>query len=170
MSPSFTAVRTPVRLHHPFPARHRAQPARRTDRARSSIAGRARREGSHAARPDCRSVWQRRARRPNLADLLRVVNDIGGVERIRFLTSHPSYMNDQLLDAVAELPKVCDTSKCRCKAGDDQVLENMKRGYTADDLPPLESKKSIEVAEHVDRYRHHCRLFGRNRSAISEDI
>src|SRR5512145_2358288 len=41
---------------------------------------------------------------PRLPDLLRVVNDIEGLQRIRFLTSHPNYMSDKLLDTVAELP------------------------------------------------------------------
>ncbi len=39
--------------------------------------------------------------RPDLADLLEAINDIDGLWRIRFLTSHPSYMTDRILDAVA---------------------------------------------------------------------
>lgn len=69
---------------------------------------------------------------PDLADLLRVVNDVEGLERIRFLTSHPSYMTDRILQAVAELPKVMPQIEVPIQAGDDTVLENMKRGYTAD--------------------------------------
>jgi tRNA-2-methylthio-N6-dimethylallyladenosine synthase len=68
---------------------------------------------------------------PDLADLLRVVNDVEGLERIRFLTSHPSYMTDKILQAVADLPKVMPQVEVPIQAGDDQVLENMKRGYTA---------------------------------------
>ena len=74
---------------------------------------------------------------PNLAQLLRVINDIEGLERIRFLTSHPSYMTDELLDTVAELPKVCEQIEVPLQAGDDDVLANMKRGYTADDYRRL---------------------------------
>lgn len=69
---------------------------------------------------------------PDLADLLGVVNDVEGLERIRFLTSHPSYMSDRILRAVAELPKVMPQIEVPIQAGDDTVLENMKRGYTAD--------------------------------------
>jgi tRNA-2-methylthio-N6-dimethylallyladenosine synthase len=69
---------------------------------------------------------------PDLADLLRVVNDVEGLERIRFLTSHPSYMTDEILRAVAALPKVMPQIEVPIQAGDDTVLENMKRGYTAD--------------------------------------
>lgn len=69
---------------------------------------------------------------PNLAQLLRVIHTVEGLERIRFLTSHPSYMTDELLDTVAELPKVCEHIEVPVQAGHDEVLRNMKRGYTAD--------------------------------------
>ncbi|MGA9533703.1 MAG: tRNA (N6-isopentenyl adenosine(37)-C2)-methylthiotransferase MiaB [Anaerolineales bacterium] len=74
---------------------------------------------------------------PSLADLLRVLHEIDGIARIRFLTSHPNWMTDDLLDAVAELPKVCQHIEVPVQAGDDQVLERMKRGYTADDYRQL---------------------------------
>jgi tRNA-2-methylthio-N6-dimethylallyladenosine synthase len=74
---------------------------------------------------------------PDLADLLRVVNDVEGLERIRFLTSHPSYMTDRILRAVAALPKVMPQIEVPIQAGDDAVLENMKRGYTADEYRRL---------------------------------
>jgi tRNA-2-methylthio-N6-dimethylallyladenosine synthase len=74
---------------------------------------------------------------PRLSDLLRVLNDIDGLKRIRFLTSHPSWMSDELLRAVAELPKVCEHIEVPVQAGDDDVLARMKRGYTADDYRRL---------------------------------
>jgi tRNA-2-methylthio-N6-dimethylallyladenosine synthase len=74
---------------------------------------------------------------PNLAQLLRVIHQVEGIERIRFLTSHPNYMTDELLDTVAELPKVCEHIEVPVQAGDDQVLRNMKRGYTAEDYRQL---------------------------------
>ena len=77
---------------------------------------------------------------PDLADLLRVIHEIDGIERIRFLTSHPNWMNDKLLDTVAELPKVCEHIEVPVQAGDDEVLSNMKRGYTADDYRRLIEK------------------------------
>jgi tRNA-2-methylthio-N6-dimethylallyladenosine synthase len=70
---------------------------------------------------------------PNLPDLLRLASQIDGLERIRFLTSHPNYMTPELLDAVAELPKVMPHIEVPVQAGDDQVLEAMKRGYKSDD-------------------------------------
>lgn len=74
---------------------------------------------------------------PNLAGLLRVINGIDGLERIRFLTSHPNHMTDELLEAVAELPKVCEHIEAPVQAGDDEVLANMKRGYTSEDYRRL---------------------------------
>ncbi len=66
---------------------------------------------------------------PRLQHLLRVLNDIDGLSRIRFLTSHPNYMTDALLEAVAELPKVCEHIEVPNQAGDDLVLARMKREY-----------------------------------------
>ena len=67
---------------------------------------------------------------PDLADLLARLNDITGLERIRFLTSHPSYMSERIIQAVADLPKVCEHINLPVQAGDDQVLERMRRPYT----------------------------------------
>jgi tRNA-2-methylthio-N6-dimethylallyladenosine synthase len=74
---------------------------------------------------------------PNLAALLRVVHEIEGIERIRFLTSHPNYFTEDLMDAVAELPKVMPHIEVPIQAGDDEVLANMKRGYTQKDYRNL---------------------------------
>lgn len=67
---------------------------------------------------------------PGLAGLLARLHAIEGLERIRFLTSHPNWMTDELLDAVASLPKVCPHIEVPVQAGDDEVLSNMRRGYT----------------------------------------
>jgi len=74
---------------------------------------------------------------PNLAALLRLAHEVEGLERIRFLTSHPNWMNDELLDTVAVLPRVMPHIEVPVQAGDNAVLENMKRGYKADDYRRL---------------------------------
>jgi len=74
---------------------------------------------------------------PTLAQLLRVVHEVDGLERIRFLTSHPNYMTDELLETVAALPKVCEHIEVPVQAGDDEVLGRMKRGYTSEDYTRL---------------------------------
>ena len=66
-----------------------------------------------------------------LARLLTDLNTIEGLRRIRFLTSHPNWMTDELLEAVANLPKVCEHIEVPIQAGDDDVLRAMRRGYTA---------------------------------------
>jgi tRNA-2-methylthio-N6-dimethylallyladenosine synthase len=70
---------------------------------------------------------------PNLAELLRIVHAVDGLERIRFLTSHPNWMTTDLLDIVAESPKVMPHIEVPVQAGNDDVLANMRRGYTAGD-------------------------------------
>jgi tRNA-2-methylthio-N6-dimethylallyladenosine synthase len=68
--------------------------------------------------------------RPDLSDLLERLNDVEGLLRIRFLTSHPNYMSQRIIQAVADLPKVCEHINLPVQAGDDQVLSNMRRRYT----------------------------------------
>jgi tRNA-2-methylthio-N6-dimethylallyladenosine synthase len=77
---------------------------------------------------------------PDLADLLRIVSEVEGLERLRFLTSHPNYLTDKMLETVASLPKVMPHIEVPAQAGDDQVLENMKRGYTVDEYRKLIEK------------------------------
>jgi tRNA-2-methylthio-N6-dimethylallyladenosine synthase len=89
----------------------------------------------------------------DLADLLRAVHDIEGIERFRFLTSHPNWMTDKLLDTVAELPKVCEHIEVPIQAGDDEVLKRMKRGYTQAEYRRLIEKireRIPNVAIHTD--------------------
>jgi len=74
---------------------------------------------------------------PDLADLLQEVHQIDGLWRIRFLTSHPNYMTDRLLETVRDLPKVCEHIEVPIQAGDDEILERMKRGYTNADYRAL---------------------------------
>ncbi|MDD5371241.1 MAG: tRNA (N6-isopentenyl adenosine(37)-C2)-methylthiotransferase MiaB [Anaerolineaceae bacterium] len=82
---------------------------------------------------------------PNLAGLLRLLHEVNGIERIRFLTSHPNWMTDELLDTVAELPKICPHIEVPVQAGDDEVLANMKRGYTAEDYRRLVEKVRARI-------------------------
>ncbi len=70
---------------------------------------------------------------PDLAGLLQAVHEIDGIERIRFLTSHPNYFSERLMETVADLPKVMPHIEIPIQAGDDDVLANMKRGYTQKD-------------------------------------
>ncbi len=66
---------------------------------------------------------------PDLADLLHAIHPVRGLERIRFLTSHPRDMTQRILQAVAELPKACEHLNLPFQAGSDEVLERMRRPY-----------------------------------------
>lgn len=68
----------------------------------------------------------------DLAGLLEKVNDINGVERIRFVTSHPSGITPRLLKTVSDLPKVCEHLHIPLQSGSDRILKAMNRGYTRD--------------------------------------
>jgi tRNA-2-methylthio-N6-dimethylallyladenosine synthase len=88
---------------------------------------------------------------PNLAGLLRILHDeVDGLERLRFLTSHPNYLDDDLLDAVAGLPRVMPHIEVPVQAGDDQVLADMRRGYTADDYRRLVEKIRARLGGRAD--------------------
>jgi tRNA-2-methylthio-N6-dimethylallyladenosine synthase len=77
---------------------------------------------------------------PNLAALLRLIHQVEGIERIRFLTSHPNYFGDDLIEAIAGLPRVMPHIELPIQAGDDKVLADMKRGYTQQDYRDLVAK------------------------------
>jgi tRNA-2-methylthio-N6-dimethylallyladenosine synthase len=78
---------------------------------------------------------------PTLADLLRRVHDMPGLLRLRFLTSHPADLEDEILATVAELPKLCPHWELPVQAGDDEVLRRMGRGHTA--------AQYLELAERI---------------------
>jgi tRNA-2-methylthio-N6-dimethylallyladenosine synthase len=65
-----------------------------------------------------------------LTDLLYFIHDVPGIERIRFATSHPRYFTERLIQACAELPKVCEHFHIPFQSGDNEVLKAMSRGYT----------------------------------------
>jgi len=69
---------------------------------------------------------------PNLAQLLREVDRVPGLERLRYLTSHPKYMTDELIDTMAELRTTCHHLNLPVQAGDNEVLRRMRRTYTRD--------------------------------------
>ncbi len=70
--------------------------------------------------------------KPDLADLLAQLNEIEGLWRIRFRTNHPKDMTQKLIQAVARLDKVCEHISLPVQAGDDQILQAMRRGYGAE--------------------------------------
>jgi tRNA-2-methylthio-N6-dimethylallyladenosine synthase len=72
-----------------------------------------------------------RPRTVDFADLLAAVNMIEGIERIRFVTSHPLDFTPHLVQAMDQLDKVCEALHLPFQAGSDRILKAMRRGYTA---------------------------------------
>ncbi len=67
----------------------------------------------------------------NFPELLKQINDIPGKFWIRFLTSHPKDMSDELIETMAKCEKVCEYIHLPIQAGDDKILEKMNRRYTS---------------------------------------
>jgi tRNA-2-methylthio-N6-dimethylallyladenosine synthase len=85
--------------------------------------------------------------RPDLADLIGAVHEVPGLLRLRFLTSHPAWMTQKLIDTVARLPRCMPEINLPIQVGHNEILRVMKRGYT------------------VERYRD---LIGRIRAAMPD--
>jgi tRNA-2-methylthio-N6-dimethylallyladenosine synthase len=62
--------------------------------------------------------------------LLEAVHEIDGIERIRFTSPHPKGYGDDLVDAYARLPKLCESAHLPVQSGSDRLLQEMHRGYT----------------------------------------
>src|SRR2546421_849381 len=70
--------------------------------------------------------------RSHLSALMEAVHGVEGLERLRFMTSHPRDMDERLIEAVARLPKAVETIHLPVQAGDDVVLRRMRRQYTVE--------------------------------------
>ncbi len=68
----------------------------------------------------------------DLGGLLRRVSEVEGIRRLRFITSHPSFVRPGLVEAMRDLPKVCKYLHIPAQSGSDRVLKAMRRGYTVD--------------------------------------
>ena len=76
------------------------------------------------------SYGRKSPRELTLAQLLSRLDAIPGLERIRFVTSHPKDLSDELIQAIRDLPKVCEHIHLPLQSGSDEVLRRMGRGYT----------------------------------------
>ncbi len=76
----------------------------------------------------------------DFADLLREVNRVDGIRRIRFMTSHPKDMTDRLIDAMAECEKVTRQLHLPVQAGSSRILKEMNRRYTKEQYLALVDK------------------------------
>jgi len=77
-------------------------------------------------------------------ELLREIEEIEGIERIRFTTSHPKDLSQALIEAFRELEKLCEHIHLPVQSGSDRILKAMNRGYTkADYLMKIEKLRSV---------------------------
>lgn len=82
---------------------------------------------------------------PDFSDLLLQVTEIEGIERIRFMTSHPKDFSDKLIHTIAENYKICRHVHLPVQAGSNKVLKAMNRGYTREDYLALAEKIKTNV-------------------------
>ena len=68
----------------------------------------------------------------NFAELLRRANKIDSIKRLRFVTSHPKDLSDEVISVMAESDKICEHLHLALQSGDNDVLARMNRGYTAE--------------------------------------
>jgi tRNA-2-methylthio-N6-dimethylallyladenosine synthase len=80
--------------------------------------------------------------------LLQLINEIRGIERIRFVTSHPRDLSEKLIIAIRELPKVCESIHLPVQSGSDSILTAMNRRYRRKDY--LDKVKQLrEAVPHI---------------------
>lgn len=76
----------------------------------------------------------------DFADLLMMVNNLEGIERVRFMTSHPKDVSNKLLYVLAEGGKLCEHLHVPLQSGSNRILERMNRGYTREHYLELVQK------------------------------
>jgi len=75
----------------------------------------------------------RNAETLDFPELLEKINAVDGLERVRFMTSHPKDLSDKLIDSMANLEKVCEHLHLPLQSGSDSVLKKMNRRYSSSD-------------------------------------
>lgn len=76
----------------------------------------------------------------DFTDLIYALNDIDGLERIRFMTSHPKDLSDKLIEAFAKCDKLCNYIHLPVQAGSSRVLKRMNRKYSREQYQQLVRK------------------------------
>lgn len=83
----------------------------------------------------------------SFAELLRMINDIEGIERIRFMTSHPKDLSDELIYAMRDCDKVCNYLHLPVQSGSNKILKEMNRHYTKEQYLGLVEKIKKEIPD-----------------------
>ena len=83
----------------------------------------------------------------SFAELLKMINEIDGLERIRFMTSNPKDLSDELIEAFTVCDKLCHNLHLPIQSGSNRVLKKMNRKYTREDYLKLIKKLRIRVPD-----------------------
>ncbi len=99
------------------------------------------------------SYWHEESK-TDFPKLMRLVNDVDGIERIRFMTSHPKDLSDELITVMAECNKVCHHIHLPVQSGNDKILKDMNRRYDRDRYFSLVNKlraavKDVEITTDI---------------------
>lgn len=81
----------------------------------------------------------------DFADLLLTLDSLNGIERIRYMTSHPRDFSDKLIDIIKKSSKVCEHFHLPIQSGCDRILKDMNRGYTTDEYAKLVEKIRLAI-------------------------
>lgn len=81
----------------------------------------------------------------DFAELLNLVSEIDGIERVRFISSHPKDITDRLIDAMADNPKICKQIHLPFQAGSNNVLSDMNRRYTKEQYLDIIKKAKEKI-------------------------
>ncbi|MEQ8153409.1 MAG: tRNA (N6-isopentenyl adenosine(37)-C2)-methylthiotransferase MiaB [Clostridiaceae bacterium] len=81
------------------------------------------------------------------AKLLRTINEVEGLERVRFMTSHPKDLTDDVINAVKECDKLCEQIHLPVQSGSTRVLKEMNRSYTKEQYIELAEKIRKEIPD-----------------------
>ena len=81
----------------------------------------------------------------DFADLLREVEKVDGLERIRFITSHPKDVSEKLINTIGDSSKICEHLHLPAQSGSNRILEGMNRRYTREQYLELIDKLRMEI-------------------------
>ena len=95
-------------------------------------------------------------------DLLYRLDKIEGIERIRFMTSHPCDITVELMQAIANLPSLCEFVHFPIQAGSSRILRKMNRRYTLESYLEKVELLRKNCSECLTWNRHHCRFSNRD--------
>jgi len=88
-----------------------------------------------------------RGKGTDFADLLEAVAGVEGVERVRFISPHPYYMTDRVIEAMAGVPEVCESLHLPLQSGSTPLLRKMQRNYTRESYLELVQKLRMAMPD-----------------------